>query len=526
MLRSAALAGRSLRLLTGVTTSRSLSTSTATAGRSTHVRDAIISVGLLTSAYALYRYGSTSTSTSTSSLPKTFTITVGKSQYTFPRLSNEAVDTMLHEHETSARIGRTGNPVIKWDRNWVGSNEPCEDRSAVDVIPRDAGDLVFFSVLDGHGGDATSKLLVKTLHPTLALSLASLKAGFVPSVDNTSWSAFIKKLNPLSYLEEAWTPSNVILSLQKAFLTLDENICQTPLKLLPTLKEEGIPEFIALAEPANAGACAISTVVDAAGDGLYVALAGDCRAVAGWQDAEGKWRCDVLTEDQMGENPREIARLQAEHPRERDTVISAGRIQGGLQPTRAFGDAVYKWSRTEHQAVKAAFSSQGLKTRSQRPTHLTPPYVTARPEVTYRKIHPSNKETLRFVIMATDGLWDRITSEEATLLLASYLSHPTHPDIPKTTLPTLFPLHPPAASRLYPAEDMPGSSTRSSGGWVYSGDENAATHLIRNSLAGSDRQKMTELLSVNGKVARWLRDDITVTVAFFGDDTPAIAKST
>lgn len=66
--------------------------------------------------------------------------------------------------------------------------------------------------------------------------------------------------------------------------------------------------FVALAEPAQAGGCAISAVVDAENDDLYVALTGDCRAVAGWQDREGKWRCDVLSEDQMGENPREVAR--------------------------------------------------------------------------------------------------------------------------------------------------------------------------------------------------------------------------
>ena len=66
--------------------------------------------------------------------------------------------------------------------------------------------------------------------------------------------------------------------------------------------------FVAISGPAEAGACAISTVVDAENDDLYVALAGDCRVVAGWQDANGKWRCDVLSEDQMGENPQEVER--------------------------------------------------------------------------------------------------------------------------------------------------------------------------------------------------------------------------
>ena len=176
------------------------------------------------------------------------------------------------------------------------------------------------------------------------------------------------------------------------------------------------------------------------------------------------------------------------------------------------------------------FRSEGERGRQQRPGGYTPPYVTARPEVEHRKIHPNNDETLKFIIMATDGrefrdaslwsrltlmrhvVWDSITSEEATLLVASYLKHRTHPDIPKTILPTAFPLMPTSPQeRLYPIQDLPGTASRSNGAWVFEGDENAATHLIRNSLAGADRQYRAELLSMHGKVVRRVRDDVTVT---------------
>lgn len=37
-------------------------------------------------------------------------------------------------------------------------------------------------------------------------------------------------------------------------------------------------------------------------------------------------------------------RMQSEHPAsEAETVIQRGRVFGGLEPTRAFGDARYKW---------------------------------------------------------------------------------------------------------------------------------------------------------------------------------------
>jgi pyruvate dehydrogenase phosphatase len=60
-------------------------------------------------------------------------------------------------------------------------------------------------------------------------------------------------------------------------------------------------------------------------------------------------------------------------------------------------------------------------------------------------------------------------------------------------------------------QDLPGTGDRAAGSWVYEGDENAATHLIRNSLAGGDRKLRGELLSMHGGVTRWMRDDITVT---------------
>lgn len=112
-------------------------------------------------------------------------------------------------------------------------------------------------------------------------------------------------------------------------------------------------------------------------------------------------------------------------------------------------------------------------------------------------------------------MWDRITSEEATLLLASYLAHPTHPEIHKSQLPQHFPLkpYPPNFERPYPAQDLPGSGSeeRSTGTWAFEGDANAATHLIRNSLGGGNKQLRAEYLSLKAPVTRWLRDDVTVT---------------
>lgn len=219
----------------------------------------------------------------------------------------------------------------------------------------------------------------------------------------------------------------------------------------------------------------------------------------------------------MGDNPKEVARMRAEHPQsEADTVIRKGRVQGGLQPTRAFGDAIYKWTTEQSEAINEILKATDNKPRSIRPWNYTPPYVTARPEVTYRQLKTKDGEKLRFVVLATDGLWDCITSEEATLLVAGYLAHGKRDDISKSDLAKQIPLKR-TEPAPYPVQDMPGVGARSRGQWVFEGDANAATHLIRNAIGEGDRKRRGELLSLHGKVSRWFRDDCTTAVVFFED---------
>lgn len=107
-------------------------------------------------------------------------------------------------------------------------------------------------------------------------------------------------------------------------------------------------------------------------------------------------------------------------------------------------------------------------------------------------------------------MWDRITSEEATLLTAAYLKEKKRDDVSKAKLAEEVPLKT-TEPRPYPVQDLPGSGNRDGGQWVFEGDDNAATHLIRNALGGGDRKLRGELLSLHGKVARYFRDDMTVT---------------
>ncbi len=75
--------------------------------------------------------------------------------------------------------------------------------------------------------------------------------------------------------------------------------------------------------------------------------------------------------------------MQSEHPAsESEKVIQRGRVLGGLEPTRAFGDARYKWDRELQGRLYDAFLPGGRNGTRGPPRGLeTPPYVTATPVV-------------------------------------------------------------------------------------------------------------------------------------------------
>ena len=147
-----------------------------------------------------------------------------------------------------------------------------------------------------------------------------------------------------------------------------------------------------------------------------------------------------------GENRRCFRRVRSEHPEdERDNVIRNGRVLGGLEPTRAFGDARYKWSAQlqEMWVTRPSYILRYFFTLRDAPYRLsqafmggemrrwpgalkTPPYVTAKPEVTHRTLSipalspdpaSSDGSTLRFLVLATDG---------ASISLSFPAHKPTH----------------------------------------------------------------------------------------------------
>lgn len=362
-------------------------------------------------------------------------------------------------------------------------------------------------------------------------------------------------------------PEIVARALAQAFLRLDAHITQSPVQLLrryqalvasgrgveeelgasPATDGAGIKSLSALASsllpqssvplpsapdaesatalrragyeallPALSGSCALLTYVDSARGDVYVACTGDSRAVAGWYDAATqRWSTEQLSDDQTGRSPSELKRMRAEHPQsESDSVIMRGRVLGGLEPTRAFGDARYKWPRELQEQLTGTLLPGGKKAARPPPRGLlTPPYVTAKPEVTWRcTASAKDGKELRWIVMATDGLWDMLPTSDVGALVSAHLAgargdfsagqlkaHLEH----GSALSSGAKQHSGAEAREHPL------SKGREAQYCFE-DANLATHLIKNALGGANRDRVAGLLAITSPDARRFRDDITV----------------
>ena len=209
-----------------------------------------------------------------------------------------------------------------------------------------------------------------------------------------------------------------------------------------------------------------------------------------------------------------MARLRAEHPDEQ-YVVRNGRILGQLEPSRAFGDAAYKWSKETQERIKRHYLG-----RTPSALLRTPPYVTAEPIVTTTMIEPKKGD---FVVMATDGLWEFLSNEEVVGLVGQWLEAQPKPSSTANPSGTSWPRSwfSTAASGSLPVEMSDGDkvgegqrgpirqySTATSNERFVVEDKNAATHLVRNALGGKDKDMVCALLTLPSPYSRRYRDDL------------------
>lgn len=111
----------------------------------------------------------------------------------------------------------------------------------------------------------------------------------------------------------------------------------------------------------------------------------------------------------------------------------------------------------------------------------TPPYITAQPEVTHRRLDQASTGGPRFLVLSSDGFADLCTGEGQQRILASW------------------------------AETMVGNPFMTAGdAGEKEKPENMALRLLRRALGGDDRYSVSRVLTLDMDVA-WI-DDTAIVV--------------
>ena len=385
---------------------------------------------------------------------------------------NESIKDLVSSrlNERAVKYASPQHKVSIVHCNSLDSNSPGEDRH---VLGYDlSSDSSFFAVVDGHGGVNCAEVVKHNLIQHVAKKLGDFQLKVVDP----------DQLEDFGILEETDLPappplsdgniSSIKSKLKAGFVILDDAISDRALADVRAIAQGhslSADMRVRIMQAVN-GACALLSYVR--GADLFVSSTGDCRAVVGRRNGR-EWQAMQLSEDQQVNNLEEMKRLYADHPNERDTIVSNGRLLGSLMPLRSFGDVPLKWKKKDLSAVNLMTS----------PFYYTPPYLTAEPVVTH--LHLSSDD--RFVVIASDGLWERLGNQQVVDLVGKHLDKELE---------------------------------RDTSNWFWSKssqaplDANAATALIRKALGESD-DNVHKLLSIPAPMSRNFRDDITIIVAFF-----------
>jgi pyruvate dehydrogenase phosphatase len=306
--------------------------------------------------------------------------------------------------------------------------------------------------------------------------------------------------NAVSHVAASANSSLIDSTIKSAFNNLDARIMSEAKLAADGSSEPGSAAVLASIAPAVSGSCALLSMYDVASSTVRTAVTGDSRAVLGsWSSEAGTYTAEALSKDQTGFNQDEVKRLNKAHPGEIGDIIDpkTGRLLG-IAVTRGFGD--HRWKLTKDEVATLQASFHGF---APRPQYHSPPYMIAEPEVTTRKV-----TTKDFVILASDGLWDVISNDDAVACVSRWLAAKK-------------------AGKTEPVNDTRTTFTLGSDGWpsykatpeffAIEDLDNAAVCLAKNALGGNRRTMFCGSMSAYSPVSRYVRDDLTIQVVFFQD---------
>lgn len=253
----------------------------------------------------------------------------------------------------------------------IQANNLLEDQTQLESGPLSSLDLgpngTFVGVYDGHGGPEASRFINDNLFRNL--------------------KKFASEHQEIS--------TNVI---KKAFSATEDSF-------LALVKKQ----WLSKPQIASVGSCCLVGVL--CNGLLYVANVGDSRVVLGRSERATKEVIGIQlsTEHNAGiQSVRE--ELRSLHPNDSQIVVlkhKVWRVKGLIQVSRSIGDAYLK---------KAEFNREPLLSKFRLPEPFLKPILSSEPTISVHKLHPGDK----FLIFATDGLWEQLSNQEAVDIVHNY----------------------------------------------------------------------------------------------------------
>ncbi|KAI6701019.1 hypothetical protein NL676_015343 [Syzygium grande] len=253
----------------------------------------------------------------------------------------------------------------------IQANNLLEDQSQVEsgnLSSLESGPHgTFVGVYDGHGGPEASRYV------------------------NDHLFQHLKRL----ISEHQLVSADVI---RKAFQATEEGFMSIVTNLWPVK-----PQIAAV------GSCCLAGVIS--DDTLYIANLGDSRAVLG---RAVKATGEVLAIQLSTEHNASIESVRQElcsmHPEDSQIVVqkhNVWRVKGLIQVSRSIGDVYLK---------KAEFNREPLYVKFRLREPFEKPILSSEPSISVQQLQPHD----RFVIFASDGLWEHLSNQEAVNIVQNH----------------------------------------------------------------------------------------------------------
>ncbi|KAG8380445.1 hypothetical protein BUALT_Bualt06G0016000 [Buddleja alternifolia] len=255
----------------------------------------------------------------------------------------------------------------------IQANNILEDQSQLESGPMSSIESgpqgTFVGVYDGHAGPEASRFINNRLFEN------------IKTIHDAEFTSENREMSP-----------DVI---KDAFLATEEEF------LSMVRKQWEIKPQIA-----SVGSCCLVGVV--CGGSLYIANAGDSRVVLGRLEKVDKEVKAIQLSTEHNANFESVREeLHSLHPDDPQIVVlkhKVWRVKGLIQVSRSIGDAYLK---------RAEFNRVPLLPKFRLPESFETPILLAEPSIHVQELYPEDQ----FLIFASDGLWEHLSSQEAVELV-------------------------------------------------------------------------------------------------------------